>query len=334
MVVIRQGSFTAPKDQKVKRDTPPQRSRATFLKLALPLLLLITGLSWMILSVIQNLNDQEPTPNSTPTPHTASDDSPRRSKSHHMQNNSLELPPFAGCVDPANLSSEDTVEETERTVPETIRFLNEGRSPERTLPVYDEAELEIAGPCPNENVWDLVIDDENGRAQHIYVSLPDPRSDRGFPYGLGVSSRYPLSDENGQLLGWIDSGYMAVDTRYFTTLDGEERTIPMTRSEDLNGASIIEFSASPDDPEFAGNLVYGGENGPEIQDASGNVLARQGLNFAGVSFTTNPDACNRVLDPNNENYYDDYDAIWESEGTIIIQRDAEDFRGRLLNFLP
>jgi len=65
---------------------------------------LITGLSWIIFSIIQN-SGQEPASDSTTIPQAESDDSPRRRTSHHPDH-SFKLPPFAGCVDPNNLPQE------------------------------------------------------------------------------------------------------------------------------------------------------------------------------------------------------------------------------------
>ena len=196
MVVIRPSSLTTPKEHQVKRNIPPSKSRTPFLAVFVPLLLLITGLSWIIFSIIQN-SGQEPASDSTTIPQAESDDSPRRRTSHHPDH-SFKLPPFAGCVDPNNLPQEQREtsinldgEGNDAEVPQALRFFNEGRGSDRALPVITEEEVEIVGPCANEGVWDIVREDEYGREQHIYVSLPNPQHN-SFEFGINVSYRHPF----------------------------------------------------------------------------------------------------------------------------------------------
>jgi len=59
------------------------------------------------------------------------------------------------------------------------------------MPVITEEEVEIVGPCANEGVWDIVREDEYGREQHIYVSLPNPQHN-SFEFGINVSYRHPF----------------------------------------------------------------------------------------------------------------------------------------------
>jgi len=284
MPVIEKTSLLISKKPTQAKPTP---SRRTFYALFFPLLLTITGLIWLIAVISQNTNhrsDQEMITTQNPNNRQAN----RRNR-HHQANNSFKLPPFVGCVDPANLAYEENSEPS--NLAELLQRTNE-QGP--IFPQFSLEEITLVRPCSNEGIWEIEAADEYGRATRYFVSLPYSVDQGLSVYALSMGTRKPIVDPNGNIVGFAFPQYHQNPRLIFTSLSGEiieiNLAVEPNFGSDTNNTEL--FTAENGD---LGSFVYSrNEEGLlniQFHDLDKNVIAIEDPTSAVLELTRNEEVC-------------------------------------------
>jgi len=142
---------------------------------------------------------------------------------------------------------------------------------------------------------------------------------------------HPFINASGEIIGFIDSGHTG-GLRALNALDG---SLLRLQAEYGSNGYDQRLTIEGSNAEFAGNVVHREGSDMELQDETGTPLARQASDFIATPYTTNADACNKQLDQEADNYFEEYINIWSQDGFLTIQRDSTNrLQSRLQGFLP